>query len=81
MPDVQQKLSALIADQLGTSPEEVKPTSLLVDDLGADSLDLIEILIAVEEELGVVLDDAEFEKAATVEEVAALVATAKEPAR
>ena len=47
---VQEKVKSIIAEQLGVKPEEVTPEASFVDDLGADSLDLVELVMAFEEE-------------------------------
>ena len=49
-------------DQLGVSAEEVKPEASFVEDLGADSLDLTELIMAMEEEFGVEIDDDDAQK-------------------
>lgn len=59
---VAEKVKNIIVDQLGVSPEEVKAESSFVDDLGADSLDLIELIMAMEEEFGIEIDDEDAQK-------------------
>ena len=59
---VEEKVKAIIVDQLGVAAEEVKPESSFVEDLGADSLDLTELIMAMEEEFGVEIDDEEAQK-------------------
>ena len=59
---VEEKVKAIIVDQLGVSAEEVKPESSFVEDLGADSLDLTELIMAMEEEFGIEIDDEEAQK-------------------
>lgn len=51
------KIKNIIVENLGVSPEEVKLDSLLSDDLGADSLDAVEISMAIEEEFGIDIPD------------------------
>jgi len=63
------RLVKLIADQLGIKEEEVKPNSHFVDDLGADSLDLIEMLMTTEEEFEVEIPDEDAEPLMSVETV------------
>jgi len=63
---VQEKVKSIIAEQLGVKPEEVTPAASFVDDLGADSLDTVELVMALEEEFGVEIPDEEAEKIATV---------------
>ncbi|MDX8393776.1 MAG: acyl carrier protein [Mariprofundales bacterium] len=59
--DIQVKIIKIAADQLNVDSEEINPDSSFVDDLGADSLDIVELVMAFEEEFGVEIpdDDAE----------------------
>ena len=59
---VEEKVKAIIVDQLGVAAEEVKPESSFVEDLGADSLDLTELIMVMEEEFGIEIDDEEAQK-------------------
>ena len=65
---VEEKVKSIIAEQLGVKPEEIKPESSFVDDLGADSLDTVELVMALEEEFGIEIPDEDAEKMATVGE-------------
>jgi len=62
----QDKIKQIIADQLGVKKEEVTDNAKFVDDLGADSLDTVELVMALEEEFGVEIPDEDAEKLATV---------------
>ncbi|MFA6320851.1 MAG: acyl carrier protein [Candidatus Omnitrophota bacterium] len=62
----QDKIKQIIADQLGVKKEEVTDNAKFVDDLGADSLDTVELVMALEEEFGVEIPDEEAEKLVTV---------------
>ena len=62
----QDKIKQIIADQLGVKKEEVTDGAKFVDDLGADSLDTVELVMALEEEFGVEIPDEEAEKLMTV---------------
>jgi len=62
----QDKIKQIIADQLGVKKEEVTDNAKFVDDLGADSLDTVELVMALEEEFGVEIPDEEAEKLLTV---------------
>ncbi len=62
----QDKVKQIIADQLGVKKEEVVESAKFVDDLGADSLDTVELVMALEEEFGVEIPDEDAEKLATV---------------
>lgn len=66
--DIEQKVKEIIIEQLGVSEEEVKPEASFVDDLGADSLDLVELVMALEEEFGQEIPDEDAEKIATVQD-------------
>ena len=67
MPVVEEKVKQIIVDQLGVEPSEVTPTASFVDDLGADSLDRVELIMALEETFGVEIPDDEAEKISTVQ--------------
>lgn len=63
---VQEKVKSIIAEQLGVKPEEVVPEASFIDDLGADSLDTVELVMALEEEFGIEIPDEDAEKITTV---------------
>lgn len=63
---VQDKITEIIVEQLGVKPEEVIPEASFVDDLGADSLDTVELVMALEEEFGIEIPDEDAEKIQTV---------------
>lgn len=60
------KLKELIVQQLGVSESEVVPEAKFIDDLGADSLDLVELVMALEDEYGIEIPDEDAEKIVTV---------------
>jgi len=64
--DISAKVNEIIAEQLGVKKEEIKPESSFIDDLGADSLDTVEVVMALEEEFGVEIPDEDAEKITTV---------------
>ncbi len=66
---VESKIKSIIAEQLGVKPEEVTPNASFVDDLGADSLDTVELIMALEEEFSVEIPDEDAEKMKTVGDV------------
>lgn len=66
MPGVEEKVKQIIVDQLGVDAAEVTVASSFVDDLGADSLDRVELIMALEETFGIEIPDADAEKIATV---------------
>ena len=63
---VTEKVKSIIAEQLGVKQEEVKPEASFIDDLGADSLDTVELVMALEEEFNVEIPDEDAEKITTV---------------
>lgn len=65
--DVVAKVKQIIAEQLGVDEPEIKNASNFVDDLGADSLDQVELVMAFEEEFGIEIPDDEAEKITTVQ--------------
>jgi acyl carrier protein len=67
MADVDAKVKKIISEQLGVPETDVKPESSFVNDLGADSLDTVELVMALEEEFGVEIPDEDAEKIATVQ--------------
>jgi acyl carrier protein len=68
MSAVGEKVSAIIAKQLGVKLEEVTPQAAFIDDLGADSLDTVEIVMALEEEFKIEIPDEDAEKMTNVGE-------------
>ncbi|MCP4294939.1 MAG: acyl carrier protein [Proteobacteria bacterium] len=64
--EIAEKIKAIIIDQLGVSGDDVKPESSFIDDLGADSLDTVELVMAFEEEFDLEIPDEEAEKITTV---------------
>lgn len=68
MAEAGQKVKSIIAEQLGVKIEEVTDTASFVDDLGADSLDTVELVMALEEEFGIEIPDEDAEKITSVGE-------------
>jgi acyl carrier protein len=60
------RVKEIIVEQLGVSPDQVKPEARFIDDLGADSLDTVELIMALEEEFNVEIPDEDAEKMVTV---------------
>ncbi|CAD83469.1 acyl carrier protein [Candidatus Blochmanniella floridana] len=67
MSIVEEKVKTIIAEQLGVKQEEVVNHASFVDDLGADSLDTVELVMALEEEFDIEIPDEEAEKITTVQ--------------
>ncbi|NLE65642.1 MAG: acyl carrier protein [Elusimicrobia bacterium] len=65
---VADKVKSIIADQLGVKIEEVTPAASFIDDLGADSLDTVELIMALEEEFSIEIPDEDAEKMKKVED-------------
>jgi len=68
VPSVEQKVSQIIAEQLGIEASKVKPAASFADDLGADSLDRVELVMALEEAFGVEIPDDDADKIVTVQD-------------
>jgi len=75
MSSVADKVKSSIVEQLGVDEEEVTPDASFVDDLGADSLDVVELVMAFEEEFGVEIPDDDAEKITRVREAIAYIET------
>ena len=74
---IEQKVKNIIADQLGVGEEEIKPAASFIEDLGADSLDIVELVMAMEEEFEVEIPDEEAENIKTVQDAVTYVTTHK----
>jgi acyl carrier protein len=68
MADVSDKVKEIIVEQLGVTPEQVTPEASFIEDLGADSLDTVELVMALEEEFDIQIPDEEAEKITTVQQ-------------
>lgn len=66
---VEEKVIEIIVEKLNVPREQVKPEASFIDDLGADSLDLVELVMAMEEAFGMEISDEEAEKLRTVKDV------------
>lgn len=67
--EILEKLKNIIVDQLGVENEQVVPGANFIDDLGADSLDIVELVMAIEEEFDIQIEDADAENIVTVKDV------------
>jgi len=66
---VEEKVIEIIAEKLNVPKEQIKPEASFIDDLGADSLDLVELVMAMEEAFGMEISDEDAEKLRTVKDV------------
>jgi acyl carrier protein len=73
MASVEEKVKHIIVEQLGVDEEEVKPEATFVDDLGADSLDVVELVMALEEEFGIEISDEDAEKLVSVQQAVSYI--------
>ena len=65
--DIEQKVKAAVAEQLGVNAEDIKNESSFMDDLGADSLDLVELVMSFENEFGITIPDEDSAQLTTVQ--------------
>lgn len=68
-----EKVRAMLAEQLDISEDKITPESEVVKDLGADSLDVVELIMALEEEYGVTLPESEMENLKTVQDIVTMM--------
>lgn len=71
--EITTRVTALVVDHLGVDAGDVSPTASFIDDLGADSLDIVELVMAFEEEFGVEIPDDAAEKISTVGDAVAYI--------
>ncbi|MEK6778544.1 MAG: acyl carrier protein [Candidatus Deferrimicrobiota bacterium] len=72
---VEKKVKEIVAEQLGKDVNEVTTNASFIDDLGADSLDIVELVMKMEEEFGIEIPDEEAEKIKTVNDVVEYIKT------
>ena len=73
MSSIEERVIKMVAEQLGVKEEDIKATSSFVEDLGADSLDTVELIMALEEEFDAEIPDEEAEKIGTVQDAIAYI--------
>ncbi|MBF0530027.1 MAG: acyl carrier protein [Deltaproteobacteria bacterium] len=74
---IPERVKQIVADQLGVDLSDVTPEASFVDDLGADSLDRVELIMAMEEEFDIKVDDQDAEKIKTVGQLADFIVNLK----
>ena len=75
MQTIEQRVKKIIAEQLGVNEAEIKPESHIENDLGADSLDMIEMVMALEDAFEIQVSDEDAEKVTTVQQIIDLIAS------
>lgn len=75
--EIFEKLKGIVVEQLGTEAENIKMESTFVDDLAADSLDIVELVMCVEEEFGIEIPDGDAEKIVSIGDVVEYVKNRK----
>jgi len=76
---IEEKVKDIIVEQLGVNPEQVTPQASFIEDLGADSLDIVELVMAFEEEFGVEVPDEDAEKLQKVGDVVNYIKERQKP--
>ncbi|MCS7233229.1 MAG: acyl carrier protein [Synergistetes bacterium] len=66
MEDILERLKNIVVEKLGVEESEIRPDASFIDDLGADSLDIVELIMAIEEEFDIEIPDEDAEKLTTV---------------
>lgn len=75
MSDIPKKVADIVAEQLGVDLDQVVPDASFIDDLGADSLDTVELVMALEEEFGIEIPDEDAEKISKVKDAIEYIET------
>lgn len=74
MASIEEKVKQIVAEQLGVEEDQVTGAAAFMDDLGADSLDTVELVMALEEEFDIEISDEDAEKIATVQDAISYIA-------
>ena len=81
MPSIEEKVKQIIVEQLGVEESEVTPTAHFVDDLGADSLDIVELVMTFEEAFEIEIPDEDAEKILTVKDAIDYITAHAKPSK
>ena len=73
MSDIEQRVKEIIVNQLNVNEEQITPEASFIDDLGADSLDIVEMLMGLEEEYGITISEDDAANIKTVGDIVALI--------
>ena len=79
MASVEERIKKIIVEELGVNEDQVKPEAKFIDDLGADSLDQVELIMRFEEEFGLEIPDEDTEKIVTVGNAVSYLSEKAEP--
>lgn len=77
MSDIAERVIKIVIEHMGVYPDKVTPEASFLDDLGGDSLDVVELVMALEDEFGITIPDADAEKIDTVQDAIRYVEAAK----
>ena len=77
MSDIAERVIKIVIEHMGVYPDKVTPEANFLDDLGGDSLDVVELVMALEDEFGITIPDADAEKIDTVQDAIRYVGAAK----
>jgi acyl carrier protein len=77
MNDIDKRVIEIVIAHMGVDPDQVTPEASFLDDLGGDSLDVVELVMALEDEFGITISDSDIEKIGTVQDAIRYVETAR----
>ncbi|MEG8222902.1 acyl carrier protein [Sphingomonas sp. HH69] len=77
MNDIDKRVIEIVIAHMGVDPDQVTPEAGFLDDLGGDSLDVVELVMALEDEFGITISDSDIEKIGTVQDAIRYVETAR----
>jgi acyl carrier protein len=77
MNDIDKRVIEIVIAHMGGDPDQVTPEASFLDDLGGDSLDVVELVMALEDEFGITISDSDIEKISTVQDAIRYVEAAR----